>query len=63
MKSTLGKVMGVLTSGSYLAAVIASAKDANMLHALDARTGKPVDSFGNHCSIDLREGSNPLTAI
>ena len=42
MKSTLGKVMGVLTSGSYLAAVIASAKDANMLHALDARTGKPA---------------------
>ena len=28
----------------------------NMLHALDARTGKLVDSFGNHGSVDLREG-------
>jgi quinoprotein glucose dehydrogenase len=28
----------------------------NMLHALDARTGKSVDGFGNHGSVDLREG-------
>src|SRR6202451_3544007 len=28
----------------------------NALHALDAGTGKLVDSFGNHGSVDLREG-------
>jgi quinoprotein glucose dehydrogenase len=28
----------------------------NILHALDARTGKPVDSFGDHGNVDLREG-------
>jgi quinoprotein glucose dehydrogenase len=28
----------------------------NNLHALDARTGKLVDSFGDHGSVDLREG-------
>jgi quinoprotein glucose dehydrogenase len=28
----------------------------NILHALDARTGKLVDSFGDHGNVDLREG-------
>ncbi len=28
----------------------------NMLHALDARTGKLVDGFGDHGNVDLREG-------
>jgi len=28
----------------------------NILHALDARTGKPVDTFGDHGNVDLREG-------
>jgi quinoprotein glucose dehydrogenase len=28
----------------------------NLLHALDARTGKPVDGFGDHGNVDLREG-------
>jgi quinoprotein glucose dehydrogenase len=28
----------------------------NVLHALDARTGKLIDSFGTHGGIDLREG-------
>jgi quinoprotein glucose dehydrogenase len=28
----------------------------NMLHALDARTGKLVDTFGDHGNVDLREG-------
>ncbi len=28
----------------------------NTLHALDARTGKPVDSFGDHGNVDLRVG-------
>ncbi|HEV2274925.1 MAG TPA: PQQ-binding-like beta-propeller repeat protein, partial [Acidobacteriaceae bacterium] len=28
----------------------------NTLHALDARNGKPIDSFGDHGNIDLREG-------
>jgi quinoprotein glucose dehydrogenase len=28
----------------------------NILHAVDARTGKLVDSFGDHGNVDLREG-------
>jgi quinoprotein glucose dehydrogenase len=28
----------------------------NILHAVDARTGKPVNSFGDHGNVDLREG-------
>lgn len=28
----------------------------NMLHAIDARTGKTIDSFGDHGSVDLRVG-------
>ena len=28
----------------------------NILHAIDARTGKLIDSFGDHGNIDLREG-------
>ena len=28
----------------------------NILHAIDARTGKLIDSFGDHGSVDLREG-------
>ncbi len=28
----------------------------NMLHAIDARTGELIDSFGDHGAVDLREG-------
>jgi quinoprotein glucose dehydrogenase len=28
----------------------------NILHVLDVRTGKPVDTFGDHGNVDLREG-------
>lgn len=28
----------------------------NMLHAIDARTGKDIDTFGDHGSVDLRVG-------
>jgi quinoprotein glucose dehydrogenase len=28
----------------------------NMLHAIDARTGQSIDSFGDHGNVDLREG-------
>ena len=28
----------------------------NILHAIDARTGKLIDSFGDHGNVDLREG-------
>lgn len=29
---------------------------SNMLHAIDASTGKTIDSFGDHGNVDLREG-------
>jgi quinoprotein glucose dehydrogenase len=32
----------------------------NYLYALDARTGKPIDSFGVHGRVDLREGLGRL---